>query len=126
MLRLNQGDQRGAALQLQQVLDIDPKHVQAWNNRGLALLALGHAFDCRLHMDRALAISPEAEQYNNRGAAWLEEGQSAKALADFDRALALKQFEHAHLNRGNALGNLQRWTEAKAAYKAAIALAPDY
>lgn len=126
MLHLNNGNREGAARQLEQVLEIDPMHVQAWNNRGLALLGLGHPFDCIVHMDRALSISPEAEQYNNRGAAWLEKGFPERALQDFDKALSMKHFEHAYLNRGNVLGQLGRFDEAKLAYKEAIRLAPDY
>lgn len=126
MLHLNNGDRAAACRQLEQVLEIDPDHVQAWNNRGLALLGLGHPFDCIIHMDRALAISPEAEQYNNRGAAWLEKGFVERALADFDRALAIKRFEHVFLNRGNALSQLGRFQESKAAYREAIRMNPDY
>lgn len=126
MLHLNSGDRANAAIQLQQALILNPEHDGALNNRGLALLGLGHPLDCTFHMDRALAIKEEPEYYNNRGAAWLELGQYEKALADYDRALALKQFEHAHNNRGNVLNWLGRPQEAREAYKAAIAFNPDY
>lgn len=126
MLHMNAGDRASAAQQLQTALMLDPEHVLAWNNRGLALLGLGHPFDCILHMDRAISLDPDAVYFNNRGAAYAEMGYHDKALADYELALAKKQFPEAHNNCGNMLNIMGRSAEARAAYGRAIELNPDY
>lgn len=127
MLHAQQGQIPDAIVQMQKVLELNPNHLQAWNNRGLFLLQLGHPFDAIMNIDRAVAIGPGvAEYYNNRGAALMELSRYPEALADYDRALALKQFEHAHNNRGNVLAQLGRPKDAQDAYRAAIRCNPDY
>jgi lipoprotein NlpI len=126
MLRMNAGDRAGAAQQLQQALLLDPTHALSWNNRGLALLGLGHPFDCILHMERAIALDPDPSYLNNRGAAYAELGMNDKALADYDATVARKDIPEAHNNRGNLLNIMGRTGEARAAYARAIQLRPDY
>ena len=64
------------------VLRINPTHAEAFNNRSVALLALGHSQKALDSCDRALAVrSDHAEALKNRAAALYE-------LRRFDEAVA--------------------------------------
>ena len=56
----------------------------------------------------------------------LKKGEAAKGLADIDRALSLDpESAYVHNVKANILAALGRRNEAIAAYKKALALAPD-
>ncbi len=71
-------------------LKIDPNHISAWNNKGVALRLLGKfekAIEC---FDKALKIGPKLGiLWNNKGVALRLLGKFEKAIECFDKALKI-------------------------------------
>jgi protein O-GlcNAc transferase len=111
-----------------QVLQINPRHVDALHSLGLIAAQSGQAQRAVKLFDQAITLNPKLPApYSNRGNVLLELQQHAAALASFDQALALKpDFADALNNRGNALQKLNRPVEAVASYDRALALNPGY
>jgi tetratricopeptide (TPR) repeat protein len=102
---LNTGRAPEAVQVFTEILMNDDTVSLAWNNRGLALMALGHPFDAVINIDRAIKEEPETAEYHlNRGAALYDCELIEKAITSFKRALELKpNLSVAHMNMGNAL-----------------------
>src|SRR5258705_13130995 len=77
----------------------------AWNNRGLALMQLGHPFDAVLNLKQAVELEPKTAEFQmNLGAAYAEYEQLDQAIACYRKSLELRpQLAHAHMNLGNAI-----------------------
>ena len=77
--------------------------------------------------DRAIELQPRyAKALVGRAQANLKKGEAAKGLADIDRALSLDpESAYVHNVKANILAALGRRNEAIAAYKKALAIAPD-
>ena len=84
-------------------LEIAPRYVEAYNNRGIVRHTLGDYAGALADFDQALEIDPHhAEALNNRGAARQALGEFGAAVADFDRALNLRpRYAEAYNNRGS-------------------------
>ena len=118
-----------AAVLLQEALVKSPNFPEAWSNRGLCLLQLGHPFDAILHFEKAVALRPEkcAEYLNNMGASYFN-------LLEPDRAIDcyLKSLEQnptgpeALMNMANSLKFKRKLPEAIEYYKKCVTVKPDY
>ena len=76
----------------ERALDIDPRDAGIWNNKGVALLALGRKEEAVACYDRALEIDPEfAVAWNNKGAAAAAQiwGARRRPSPAIDRALEI-------------------------------------
>ncbi|MDQ3853877.1 MAG: tetratricopeptide repeat protein [Thermoproteota archaeon] len=72
------------------VLAIDPNHVGALNNKGIALFHLGRIEEAISYSDRALAIHPNLlDALTNKANALLNLGRYEEAIEHYDRALAI-------------------------------------
>ncbi len=122
------GDTQGAVDAYDKAIQLKPDMVEAYNNRGNAMQALGRYKEAIVDYDEALRLEPrDADAYNNRGGARCVLGRHEEAIADCDEALRLKpSMAAAHNNRGNAKHDLGRREEAIADYDEAIRLKPDY
>jgi tetratricopeptide (TPR) repeat protein len=135
LLYLHQGDRhhtlgRGAEAveRYDRVLALAPRG-DAYNNRGVALEALGRLDEALDSFSRALACRPDyAAAVFNRGGVLSALGRWPEALADYDRAVALvpDRFAAYWNNRGLALGELNRWAEAADSFLKALSLDPAY
>jgi predicted O-linked N-acetylglucosamine transferase (SPINDLY family) len=108
-------------------LRLDPNYVDAHNNLGAVLHALGRLDDAQTHFLQALRINPEfAEAFNNLGNVVRDLGHPVEARACFDRALQLKpDFAEALNNIAGILHDQERFSEATQFYEQALLAQPD-
>ena len=108
-------------------LQIDPHHVVALYNCGVALQRLKRYDEAIANYDAALVIMPRFTQaLTNRGAALHDLHRHDEALTSLDQALAIQPSHvEALYNRGLALQHLQRYRDAINSYDRALALRPD-
>ncbi len=101
---LTKGDSNGAIENLNQAILLNPNHVQAFNDRGLA-------YSNKKEFDRAIGDFDQAIQLNanfamafhNRGKAYLSKGLTDQGMKDMDQAMKLGPSQEdvvAELNRG--------------------------
>src|SRR5437868_3185668 len=112
------GDGRAAEAQnaFQQVLSIDPDHIDAISQ--LALLALrGKKYDNAIqYFQRAIAIAPSPALCANLGLALASAGRLPEAIAAYRHALKLNpSIPEIHFNLGHALQQDGQREEAMAA-----------
>jgi tetratricopeptide (TPR) repeat protein len=84
------GDKRGAILDYNRAITIDPQDAFAYYNRGVAKFELGDNQGAILDFDRVIEIDPQdAEAYSNRGAVKLAVGNKQGAIADLTKGAKL-------------------------------------
>ena len=95
-------------------LKLNPKIVDAYNNRGVAKKHLGRFAEAIADYDRAILLKPDfAVAYFNRGDAKKALGQYEDALKDFDKTIELRpDLPHAYGNKGCTLVAQGRFKEA--------------
>jgi len=135
LLYLHQGDRlcafgRGAEAveRYDRALALTPRP-DAYNNRGVALEALGRLDEALDSFSQAVVYrSDYAAALFNRGGVLCALRRWTEALADYDRAVTLRPDDSAPYwnNRGLALGELNRWEEAAESFITALALDPAY
>ena len=121
-------DLEGAIDAYTKAIELKPDSAEAYNNRGVAKINLGHYEAALADYDQAIRLKPAyVMAYTNRGGAKNELGRPEAALADLDQAIELKPDDaDAYNNRGNAKKDLGRPEAALADYDQAIRLKPDY
>ncbi|MUL38418.1 tetratricopeptide repeat protein [Gloeocapsopsis dulcis] len=95
-----EGDKQGAIDYYTHAIKLNPNHTDAYNDRGLARLALGDPQGAIADYTQAIKINPRhAEIYNNRGIARFAAGDSQGAIADYTQAIKINPLlEDAYLN----------------------------
>jgi len=83
------GNNENALIEYDKALETDPKHVSAWNNKGIVLSRLKRFEEAISCYDKAIELNPE---YAN---AWYNK---ANALRNFAQSLV----DNAHNDRTNA------------------------
>ena len=113
---------------LRDVLQLQPNHVAAQHNLGVALAKLGKQSEAIRVFEGLLKQRPEmAQGHNNLGLAYLEAVQPEKAEPAFRQALRLKpSCCDFHNNLGVALARQDRPEDAAGAYRQALVLRPNY
>ena len=97
-------------------LEIDPKGVSTWSNKGFALHNLGK-YDAAIESyDKALGLDPlYVPAWHNEGISFSALGRYDDAIKCFDKALEIDpDFAHAWNNKGYSLSNLGRYEAAMA------------
>jgi len=99
------GDSARAIQACRAGLSLDPQHVGAMNNLGVALLEQGAAGEAREVLEEAVRLNPEfATAHNNLGNVLRLLGDHAGAVAAFRRAVqADPSYGEAHSNLGQLL-----------------------
>ena len=112
----------------QHALKIEPDHVEALNNLGVALHAQGKVPEAIACLHQAIALKPDyAEAHSNLGNAYQEEGQLELAVACYRQALSLNPaYFDAHNNLGNVLRAQGKLAESVCSYERALELKPDH
>src|SRR5262249_21293867 len=110
-------------------LEIDPKHVNAYNSRGLIRARLGQFDDATRDLSEAIRLAPKwCLPYLHRAQVHHNCGKLEPALADYDQAIELIKAARArqgpaegqpplalvHCRRGDARYDLFREEEAEA------------
>ena len=109
-------------------LAIEPNHVEAFENRGIALHSLKRLKEALASYDRALEINPDrATTLYNRAKTLEDMKRFGEALTNYNRALVIKpDFAEALNNCGNILRSLKQPKEALKSYNRALAIRPGY
>jgi tetratricopeptide (TPR) repeat protein len=123
---LNAGNAQSAIPLFERVIQIDPKHKEAWNDLGLAYLRLGKDSDAASAFRKQLEVDPANEHAGNYLGAALERQQ------DFDGAIAAfreQAQDHpldpvAHAALGQLLVNQHQYAAAISELEKGGVLAP--
>jgi tetratricopeptide (TPR) repeat protein len=128
--KLNQGDDKGALTDFDQVLRLNPKYEAAYTGRGVAKSNLGNKKGAIDDLNQALLINPNnVRAYGARGDLRFEVGDRRGAAADLKQSLTLSidaQDYRAYINRGNLRDKLGDKQGAIADYDRAIRIHPNY
>lgn len=85
------GNNEDALIEYDKALEIDPKHVSAWNNKGIVLSRLKRFEEAISCYDKAIELSPEyANAWYNKANALRNFAQSLVDNANDDRTNAPK------------------------------------
>ncbi len=111
----------------EQALAIDPKNVDAWNNRSNALIALQRHEEALAAINHALQVQSEAaDLHYNRGLILQEMGRLDEALAAYLTCWQLKpDYALAYLNTANIYLSSRDWPRAEYFAHKALQFAPD-
>jgi tetratricopeptide (TPR) repeat protein len=126
LIALQRYDQAISACE--RALALDPMHLSALVNRGIAQKECGRVQEALALYDRALAFRPDyAAAWTNRGIALLALGRYDEALTNFNRALTINPRDGvAWIERGKALGLMGRIEEALQSCDRAVAIDPNH
>jgi protein O-GlcNAc transferase len=128
VIRLGEGDLKGAADCYSRIVAIAPGSFEAHENLGLTF-AWQKQYEAALaSFRRALALRPDrAEAHNNIGNALFALNRIEPAIESFRKAATIQPgLAQAHFNLGAALASAGRHQEAVSSYRAAIAAAPGF
>ena len=128
VLAFQRGQHLNAIDLIGEAIAIKPDVPFYYNNRGLALNALGCSHEAATDYDQALALKPDyAEALSNLGHLRLNEGRVDDAIGLCKRALVHnRNYVEAQLTLGNGLREQGKLDEAITCYERAIALQPDF
>jgi Tfp pilus assembly protein PilF/S1-C subfamily serine protease len=122
-----QNDYRGALIEYDRAIALDPRYADAYVGRGFAKSKLGENSSAIGDFSTAIALNPKsARAYQNRGTMYLEFKDWEYAIRDFDRAIDIDtNYAEAYIGRGVAR---ESWPSSKTGGMAdlnmAIILAP--
>jgi|GEM_PF-4126048 len=100
--KTNNGDYAGAIADCDKALAINPRYLEAFNNRGVAKHKLGQNESAIIDFDQATAINPRsAVVFKNRGGAKTDLKLYSEAIADYNVAIAITPNDaEAYYSRG--------------------------
>ncbi|MBV8205771.1 MAG: DUF3857 domain-containing protein [Acidobacteria bacterium] len=124
---LRQNNYRMAAELLKNAVEKEPKHKMAWNNLGMAYLAMQKYDDAIAAFNRQIAINPYDEySYNNLGRALQLEGKRKDAEAAYRKQLDVNPLDrYGHMLLGSLLVEEKRWSDALPEMQAAVSRDPN-
>ena len=123
-----QGAFAQAQVLYEEVLSIEPNHVDALHLSGVLAAQTNNPRKAAELIGKAIAIKPDNAEYHcNYGLVLLELKELEGAATSFDKAISLKpDYKEACINRGNVLLELKRYDEAVECFDNAIAIKPDF
>ena len=109
-------------------IELNPRLVTAYNNRGSAYKAISDVDRAIADYNKAIDLNPEyAGVYYNRGIAYRARGEFDLAIEDFSKAIKLNpKYADAYYNRGIAYIDKGEFDLAIEDYSKAIELNPKY
>ena len=122
------GDYDEAIKHYTKAIELDPKHVSAYYNRGSAYEQKGDHDLAIEDFNKAIDLNPDfASAYFNRGNAYAKKEEHDLAIADYSEVIELDP-NHvvAYYNRGNAYQRKREYDHAIENYTKAIELNPNY
>jgi tetratricopeptide (TPR) repeat protein len=125
--RRKKGDLDGAISDYSKAIEINPRYVAAYNNRGVARKAMGDLDGAIADYNKALEIDPRyAFGYNNRGNARKAKGDIDGAISDYNKAIEIDPRDvSAYSNRGTARKTKGDIDGAISDYNKAIEIDPN-
>jgi tetratricopeptide (TPR) repeat protein/transglutaminase-like putative cysteine protease len=112
---------------LKQAVEVEPKHKYAWNNLGLAYLAMRQDDDAVAAFQKALEVNPYDEfAFNNMGRAYWQERKYEDAASAFHKQLEISPLDKfAHANLGAMYAEWHKYEEAAPELEKAASLTPN-
>jgi tetratricopeptide (TPR) repeat protein/S1-C subfamily serine protease len=122
------GDKKGAIIDYDSAIRINPQLAEAYCNRGNVKSALGDNNGAIIDYNSAIRINPRfAVAYYNRGIVKYIVGDKKGATIDYDSAIRINpQYAEAYYNRGNVKSALGDNKGAIIDYDSAIRINPQY
>jgi tetratricopeptide (TPR) repeat protein len=122
------GELRQAEQLYRQILEADPRHVDALHLLGLVAYQTGDLDRAIDSIGAAVRLRPDyVEAHSNLGNALLGRGRLDEAVVCYQQAVRLRpNYAEAHNNLGLALQRQGRPEEAVASWRQAVRLRPDY
>ncbi|MCL6481833.1 MAG: DUF3857 domain-containing protein [Firmicutes bacterium] len=124
-LRENRSEE--AAQILQWLVELDPKHPEAWNKLGEAYLRTGQPRRALEALDRQIALNPHhASAYRNKGFVHLMEQNSRQAIAAYQKHLEIDPLDATAMSTlAGLLLEEKQYTEAAELLDKALRLNTD-
>jgi tetratricopeptide (TPR) repeat protein/transglutaminase-like putative cysteine protease len=112
---------------LKRAVEVDPKHKYAWNNLGLAYLAVRQNDDAIAAFQKATEVNPYDEfAFNNLGRAYWQERKYDEAARAFRKQLEVNPLDKfAYGNLGQMYSEWHKYDEAAPELEKAVSLNPD-
>jgi tetratricopeptide (TPR) repeat protein/transglutaminase-like putative cysteine protease len=112
---------------LKKAVEVDPKHKYAWNNLGLAYLAMRQDDDAIAAFKKAVDVNPYDEfAYNNMGRAYWQDRKYDDAANAFHKQLEINPLDKfAHGNLGSMYAEWHKYDEAAPELEKAASLTPE-
>jgi tetratricopeptide (TPR) repeat protein len=119
-------DFRGALVEYNQAIKLDPNYADVYYSRGAIRYELGDKQGAIADYNQAIKINPNyAKAYYNRGLASYELGDKQGAIADYNLAIKLDpKYADAYIGRGTARYKLEDKQGAITDYNQAIKINP--
>jgi tetratricopeptide (TPR) repeat protein len=132
----DRGDMQNALLAYDRAISLNPKMLDAYNNRATLKLASGDTAGALADLSKIIEISPKhALSFYNRGNILLERSEYDAAIADFTKAIDIlngltnaydkKAHAMSHNNRANALMAQGQFNTALADYARSLEILPN-
>jgi len=116
-----------AVQMLKRAVEVEPKHKYAWNNLGLAYLAMRQNDDAIAAFQKAVDVNPYDEfAFNNMGRAYWQQRKYEDAATAFHRQLEINPLDKfAHTNLGAMYAEWHKYDEAAPELEKAVSLTPN-
>lgn len=116
-----------AVQMLKQAVAVEPKHKYAWNNLGLAYLAMRQNDEAIGAFQKAVEVNPYDEfAFNNMGRAYWQERKYEDAVTAFHKQLEINPLDKfAHTNLGAMYAEWHKYDEAAPELEKAASLTPN-
>jgi hypothetical protein len=103
---------------IEDALELDPEHFEAWTRKGILLRETGYRDEAMVAVEKSLKLNPEyALAWRAKGALLRDAAKHQEGLDCYLRSLQLDPTDFlCWQNKGNALSALERSEEAKEAY----------
>jgi len=127
MAALKNQNFRAATELLKKVVELEPKHKDAWNNLGRAYLSLGKYDDAIAAFHKQVEINPFDEfAYNNLGLAYQSQQKYDDAIAVYKKQLEVNPLDQfAHGNLGSLYLEQKNYTDAAPELERAVQITPQ-
>lgn len=125
---IERGELEAGVAAFRQIAERFPEIPEVFNNLGAVCASMGRFDEAQQAFSRALELAPGSVNARyNRGLMRFKGGDFLAALDDFEQAHALAPADpELSNNLGVTCFQLERWDQARAAFEAALAQAPEY
>ena len=127
MAALKNQNLRAATELFRKVVELEPKHKDAWNNLGRSYLALGKYDDAIASFNKQIEINPFDEfAYNNVGLAYQSQQKYDQAITAYKKQLEVNPLDQfAHGNLGSLYLERKNYAEAVPELERAVQITPQ-